>query len=58
MTDARCSPLLRIFRGLTEEFQRGKPLEIPVWVLRIFRSFSCNVKCDSVARETSEGGHL
>ena len=32
--------LLRILRGLTEEFQRGKPLEIPVWVLLILRDLT------------------
>ena len=46
-------PLLRILRDLTEEFQRSKPLEIPVYILRAAVNCGQNRKPQCKMRQRS-----
>ena len=46
-------PLLRILRDLTEEFQRSKPLEIPVYILRAAVKCGQNRKSQCKMRQRS-----
>ena len=46
-------PLLRILRDLTEEFQRSKPLEIPVYILRAAVNCGQNRKSQCKMRQRS-----